>query len=137
LRLGYAIAGPALIRRLEQVRPFFPVNALALGAARCLPTLRRAARERIQKISEIRAGFASRLQASGWDVLPSQANFVLVDFGSRARTQEAIGRLLSAGIRTLPPWDDEFSGLPERYLRIVIGSEEEMNGVAEVLNAMK
>lgn len=116
LRIGYALSNPGIADLLNRVRPAFNVNSLALTAAR-------AALQDAEFIDRTRAMNASGLvqltdglSALGLHVLPSAANFVLVDVGTGAGpVNEA---LLRAGVIVRPVSN---YGLPE-HLRITIGT---------------
>ena len=127
LRVGYACAHPALLAVLERVRESFNVNGPALAAAEAslgdaghLAQVREAtARER----ERLRAG----LQALGLAVAPSQANFLLVDFGHDASALEAA--LLRRGIVPRPM---RGYGLPG-CLRLTVGLPDENTRLVAVL----
>jgi histidinol-phosphate aminotransferase len=74
---------------------------------------------------------AARLSQAGLKVYPSEANFLLVEFGSTERAAAADKFLRAAGIivRHVKSYN-----LPS-CLRITIGTDEECNLVAERLNA--
>ena len=119
LRIGYALSNPGIADLLNRVRPAFNVNSLALTAAR-------AALEDAEFIERSRTVNASGLvqlkdglSALGLHVLPSAANFVLVDFGADAAPiNEA---LLRAGVIVRPVAN---YGLPT-HLRITVGTQEQ------------
>lgn len=87
LRIGYAIAPTAEhAEQLRRRRPRWAVNALALAALPCLlelTDLPRWARE----VAGLRAEFVERLRASGFAVIDTEANWVLVE---RAGLREAL-----------------------------------------------
>jgi len=84
----------------------------------------------------VREDFTQSLRKLGYRVLPSQTNFVLVDTGSGQNTKKILEKLEEAKVFMLPPWDEEFTDLPDRYIRFVIGKEEEMRQVVEVLERL-
>lgn len=119
LRIGYAIADPAIIEIVNRLRESFNANALALIAAEtALTDLAHVAdvRERTQRE---RDHLAARLAAAGHFVHPSQTNFVLIDFRAPAAAIEA--RLLAAGVVVRPMGG---YGLPT-CLRVSIGTPAE------------
>jgi histidinol-phosphate/aromatic aminotransferase/cobyric acid decarboxylase-like protein len=83
LRLGYALAERSLAQSIEAVRPPWSVNAGALRAG--LAALEPAAQEHLQRARDV--VFAARRLLSegfarlGYAVVPSEANFVLVQVG--------------------------------------------------------
>ncbi|NDY95401.1 histidinol-phosphate transaminase [Wenzhouxiangella limi] len=133
LRVGYALSNPGVADLLNRVRPPFNVNSLALAAAR-------AALEDVEFIERSRAANAGGMEqlreglaALGLEVLPSAANFLLVDFGrDAAPVNEA---LMRAGVIVRPVAN---YGLPN-HLRITIGSarqnERLLSALAEILPA--
>ena len=127
LRVGYALAQPALTDLLNRVRQPFNVGVLAQLAARVALedtdfleqtyALNRAGRVQLQD------GFA----ALGLEFVPSHTNFVLVRVGDAQRVNN---ELLRRGIIVRPVAGD---GLPE-HLRVSIGLPEEN---ARLLDALK
>jgi histidinol-phosphate aminotransferase len=82
LRIGYAVAQPGLIELLDKVRPPFSTTSLAHAAA--LASLSDDHHRRMSR-DTARAGaahLAVELSRLGLGVVPSQANFVFVDFAS-------------------------------------------------------
>jgi histidinol-phosphate aminotransferase len=118
LRVGYAIAPPALVGYLNRVRAPFNVNAIAQAAARAALGDREHV-ERYVALNRVERGKLSRaLPELGVRVAPSQANFVLADFGMP--NGNVYDRLLRMGviIRPMPPPIDT-------SLRITVGLPEE------------
>jgi histidinol-phosphate aminotransferase len=84
LRIGYAVSAARTAAVLERLRESFNANGLALAAAEAaLADAAHVERARSWNRDE-RAWVAGRLAAAGLRVLPSQTNFVLVDFGRDA-----------------------------------------------------
>jgi histidinol-phosphate/aromatic aminotransferase/cobyric acid decarboxylase-like protein/adenosyl cobinamide kinase/adenosyl cobinamide phosphate guanylyltransferase len=79
LRAGYAVAGPAIARRLRAVRPAWSVNALALAALAAAARHPEHLAATAQRVQEERDDLAGRLRAiprvRTW---PASANFCLV-----------------------------------------------------------
>ena len=120
LRLGYAVAPPAVIEGLAKVKDSYNVGAVAnrVGAAAIRDTVY--AQRVAERIVESRRRLAARLQELGCRVWPSQANFLLVrpPAGDAARVHrqlEAFGVLVR--------YFDQ-PALAET-LRITVGTDEE------------
>ena len=100
MRIGYAIAPPAVVETLNRVRS--PFNVTGVSQAMALAAIDDAehiACSRDHNRSEL--AFLSReLRARGVAFTPSVANFVLVDAGCAAET--AFQRLLGEGVITRP-----------------------------------
>jgi histidinol-phosphate aminotransferase len=115
LRVGYAIADAGLAALLERVRESFNVNAVALAAAEAALADEQHLRTTSAENARQRGTLAAALRERGWTVGPSQANFLLVDFGARAAEIEA--GLLRQGVVPRPMGG---YGLPQ-CLRISVG----------------
>ncbi len=118
LRVGYAIARKRVIDYLDRVRAPFNVSSVGLAAARAaLQDPEHLARYVTMNRRE-RCRVTGALAELGLKVVPSQANFVLVDTMRDGRT--IYESLLRLGVIVRP------MGPPiARYLRISIGLPEE------------
>ncbi len=119
LRVGYGVAHPALTDLLHRVRQPFNNGSLALLAAElALDDTAHVARC-VSLNTQERARVGAALQDMGLRVLPSQANFVTVDFGRpSAPIHQA---LLEQGVIVRPMGSYH---LPH-FLRVSIGTEAE------------
>ena len=118
LRVGYALASPAVADLLNRVRQPFNVNALALTAAAAAlddsAHVARAARGNAKGMRRLTAAF----DEMGLPYIPSVGNFVCVEVGAADRVYEA---LLRAGVIVRPVAN---YGLP-RHLRVTVGRPKE------------
>lgn len=133
LRVGYAVAQPAMAELLNRARPVFNVNALAHHAAAAAlddeAFLRETVRINREGMVQLRDGFA-RL---GLAQVPSAGNFIAVDFaGSGLGAAEVFQRLMQAGyvLRPLAPY-----GLPQ-FLRVTVGLPAQNAGLLAALAAI-
>lgn len=119
LRIGYGIASEEMVELLDKVRQPFNVNALAQEAA--LASLDD--EEHVRRSQEVnRLGKRFLYQAFeelAFSYIPSQANFILVDFGRDA--SEICQKLLYEGIILRPMTG---FNLPPNFVRITIGTDE-------------
>jgi histidinol-phosphate aminotransferase len=118
LRVGYAVAPPALIDAMGRIRQPFNVNSLALvGALAALDD-----EEHVRRtLAANRGGMAVLVEAFtrlGLAHVPSEANFVLVRVGRARRVYEG---LLRRGVIVRPM---DVYGFPE-HLRVTVGLAEE------------
>ncbi len=98
LRVGFALARPELIERLNVYRPpgsVSTVSVSAVTAALLDPDILAANLGRV--VSE-RARLSEALTALGWKVGPSVTNFVLVDLGTPDRAAAVADGLLRRGL---------------------------------------
>ena len=119
LRVGYAIAHPDVAALLERVRESFNVNAVALVAAEAALGDEDWLRDTLAANAAQRVALATALRERGWEVSPSQTNFLLVEFGDHAARIEQ--SLLERGVVLRPMAG---YGLPQ-CSRISVGSAEE------------
>jgi len=120
LRFGYAIAAPAVVAAMGKVKDSYNCDAVAITAAAAALEDQAYARRTWQLVRQERARVSEALVRRGWQVIPSQANFVLAACpGGQAA---AIYRALKAK-RILVRFFDK-PGLDDK-LRITIGTAEE------------
>jgi histidinol-phosphate aminotransferase len=128
-RLGWAYAPPAVVDVLNRLRP--PFNVSLAAAAAGIAAL--AAPEWVETSrahnTQARAYMAAGLKQAGIHTHPSEANFLLADFGTPARAAEADAYLRRHGIivRHVKSY-----GLPH-CLRITIGTDEECTALVQTL----
>jgi histidinol-phosphate aminotransferase len=128
LRVGYAIAPPEMVTHLDRVRPVFNVSTPAQAAARAaLEDTEHVERSRRANAAEIEP-LAASLAALGLDVLPSQANFLLVGLGERDG-RALFERLLERGVIVRPM---NSYGLP-KHVRITVGTHAENERLVRTL----
>ncbi|MDE8588365.1 histidinol-phosphate transaminase [Arthrobacter sp. NQ4] len=97
LRVGYAIATPAIAEGLRRTALPFAVSALAQKAAIASLDAGEEMAARVSLVRQERARMAAALEAQGWKLQPSQGNFLWIraDDNLRGRLVEAFD---SAGI---------------------------------------
>ncbi|RRN45041.1 histidinol-phosphate transaminase [Lautropia dentalis] len=126
LRVGFAVAQPAITDLLGRVRQPFNVNTLALVAAQAVLAdadyQQRSYALNQQGLKQLSAAF----DALGLTYVPSSGNFVLVKVGDAAAVNDA---LLRAGVIVRPVAN---YGLPE-WLRISVGLPEENQKLIDAL----
>jgi histidinol-phosphate aminotransferase len=118
LRVGFAIAQPALTDLLNRVRQPFNVNVLAQAAAVASLADLDFQRRSFEVNRDGKRQLVQAFEALGLRHVPSYGNFVLVHVGDAAAVNLA---LLKRGVIVRPVAGD---GLPE-WLRISIGLPEE------------
>lgn len=131
LRVGYAIGQPGLIAALRRIRDSFnsyPVDRVAQAAARAAVLDTAYTAERVAQICRDRDACYRALQEAGIEVLRSRTNFLFV----RAAAEDAAPvqqRLRQEGILVRHFATDKL----RPYLRVTIGTTEEMGRVTEAL----
>ncbi|SLK12169.1 histidinol-phosphate transaminase [Arthrobacter sp. P2b] len=94
LRVGYAMASPAIAEGLRRTALPFSVSALAQTAATASLDAGEEMEARVAAVKQERARMAALLEARGWKLQPSQGNFLWIraDDDLRARLIEAFDR---------------------------------------------
>jgi histidinol-phosphate aminotransferase len=131
MRLGLAFAQPQIIEQLLKVKDSYNLNGLAIAAGaaalRDLPWMRR----NVERVKRTRALTEKRLRRMGFEIPPSQANFVLARIPGHDLAPLA-ARLRQRGIlvRHFP------RSVFIDALRISIGTPAEMRQLFSALEAL-
>ena len=139
LRVGYCVGPKDLIRAMYKVADSYNVDALAqtvaLAAIRDQAWMRRNA----EKVIKSRRRLTSELERRGWDVIPSESNFVFARPPQRGRDspvacEKEAFRIFSA-LRERNIFVRYFRG-PKTgdRLRVTIGTETEMKKLLKALD---
>ena len=131
MRLGLAIARPEIIQALDKIRDHYNLDRLAQAA--CLAALKDQEyfRDSCRRVCETRDWFSNGLRAIGYEVIPSQGNFVFASPGDRN------GRRVYDGLYSRKVLVRHFSDpLLCHGLRISIGTREEMEVTLAAMTAI-
>src|SRR5262249_28265988 len=77
MRFGYAIARPEVIKEMNKARDSYPCDAISIVAATAAIQDQEWARKTWDHVRSERQRLSSELTQLGWDVLPSESNFIL------------------------------------------------------------
>jgi histidinol-phosphate aminotransferase len=128
LRIGYALANPEMIALMERLRESFNVNCMALAAAQAALDDQAHLHWVRKQNAEARSWLTQKLEQRGLRVLPSQTNFLLVEFGdATARIEQA---LTERGVILRPM---QGYGLAD-FLRITVATRSEMQRLLQALD---
>lgn len=135
IRLGYAVGSPELIEGLERVKDSFnsyPVDSLASAIGIAALEDREHFEACREKVITTRERTRRRLADLGFEALPSQTNFILT------RHSEFDAAQLFVGLRERGILVRHFGTEALRdFLRISIGTEDEMNSLIETLETFR
>ncbi|RMG09385.1 MAG: histidinol-phosphate transaminase [Cyanobacteria bacterium J055] len=130
LRLGFGIAHPILLEGLIKVKDSYNVDAVAcaVGAAAIADVEYK--NRNAEKVKAERSRLTEALQQLGFDVFPSQANFLLARSPNSTPAESIYQQLKQQGILvryfSQPRLDDK--------LRITVGTPEENSALLEALH---
>lgn len=130
LRVGYALAAPALVKAFDKVRNHFGVGRVAQAGAMAALADQDYLRAVQGKVSAARDRIARIAAGNGLEALPSATNFVTVDCGrdgdfARAVLRDCIARGLFIRMPGVAPLD--------RCIRISAGTGADLDVLEEVL----
>ena len=122
LRVGYCVGPKPLVDALYKIKDSYNVDAVAQAVALAAAKDQKWMKANVAKVVKTRAWFAAELAARGWDVIPSEANFV---FAKPPRPQKAAA--LFAALKAKNVFVRYFKG-PKTgdRLRITIGTDAQM-----------
>ncbi len=130
MRIGYAMASSEIIQYLYRVREPFAVSALAIKAASGALTDHQHYQKVTQSIKKEREKLQESFDERNLKYIPSQANFIFVDFGRDS--QEICRRLSEYGvlIRCSASW-----GMPS-WARVTVGTPQANQALLRALDRM-
>lgn len=138
LRFGYAVAHPDLIAGMRKVKDSYNCDALSIAAACAALEDQAWLQQNITQIKSTRTRLSQGLKQLGFDVVPSEANFVWATHpagGHRERYEELKRNRVLVRYMVFPDAasfaDGDYDGL-----RITVGTEEEIDRVLDVLKAV-
>ncbi|MBZ0113915.1 MAG: aminotransferase class I/II-fold pyridoxal phosphate-dependent enzyme, partial [Thermoanaerobaculia bacterium] len=130
LRLGYVLADPRLIQALLAVKLPYNVGHAGILAGLEALTASSAVQRRVRATVALRPRWAEMLVAHGFEVFPSQANFLLVRVPDGA-SRRIFEDLESRGLRVRNV--GAYPGLRD-CLRVTIGSSRALRAVDQALS---
>jgi len=126
LRCGYGVAQPALLARLRAQQAWDSSNLMALVAATASLVDQAYVEASRRRNLAVREECCDALRARGLHVIPSQANFFMVDIGREVKP--VIAELRDRGVEV----GRLFPALPT-HLRVTVGTREEMQAFLAAL----
>lgn len=130
LRAGYALSSPELADLLNRVRQPFNNNSLALLAAEVALEDQDHVRASVELNTRERARLARELTDMKLRPLPTQANFIAIDFGREAKPIHQ--GLLERGVIVRPMASYQMPN----FLRVSIGTERENDRFLSTLKSV-
>ena len=135
MRLGYIVANPELVNTVTTVKNslnHFPVDAVAQAAGKAACENPWYYAECARKVACERDEFTRFLYENGWNVIPSQTNFVFAQKPGMGG-EEVYQRIKQEGILVR---HFSIKGI-EDYVRITIGTKKQMNELKRVIGRLQ
>ena len=123
MRVGWCVGPADLISALYKVKDSYNVDAVAQRVALAALRDRAYHRKTVAMVVRTRKAFSKELERRGWDVLPSESNFVFAKPPAPAKAKDVFAYLKSRNIfvRYFP------GPLTGDRLRITIGTDAQMS----------
>ena len=130
LRVGYCVGPKPLIDAMYKVKDSYNVDAIAQAVALAAVKDQKWMRGNVAKVVRTRASFAKELEKRGWDVIPSESNFVFAKPPAPAKAKDVFAYLKSRNIfvRYFP------GHLTGDRLRITIGTDGQRKTLTSALD---
>jgi histidinol-phosphate aminotransferase len=129
LRAGYAVASRELAGRLRNHQAFDALSVVALTGARASLGDAKPVADGKKRNTETRQQTVAAITKLGYSVVPSEANFIMID--TRRPVRPLIGAMRDGGVRV----GRLFPALPN-HLRVTIGTPEEMERFLSAFKAV-
>ena len=129
LRCGYGIAQNAAMEPLRRQQAWDSMNTMALAAAHASLGDAKQVPDGKRRNRETRAQLVRDLATLGYSIIPSEANFVMIDL--RRDVKPLIGALRERGVEV----GRLFPALPH-HMRVTIGTPAQMRRFVEALTAV-
>ena len=132
LRVGYCIGPKDLIEALYKIKDSYNVDAVAQSVALAAFSDRAYHRKTVAQVVKTRRVFSVALGKLGWDVIPSDANFVFARPPAPLKADAVFARLREKGIfvRYFP------GPLTGERLRITIGTDGQMETLLKAVDEL-
>jgi len=130
LRVGYAFVPGWLVPWYQRASTPFTVNSVSAAAAAAALTDKDHAHRYIEQVKRWRKRFTTDVK---YPVLPSDANFVMIDVAPRT-SDEMVEELARKGV--IARSCRSFAGLPDHYIRVSIGEDWENERFLQVINSL-
>jgi len=120
-RIGYAYAHAEIVTAFNKIRNQYAVNRVAQAGALAALADRNHVAQVVRETAAGRAEYRALAASHGLATLPSLANFVCVDLGSRERAEATVESLLRRGVFVRKPGAPPLDG----YIRVTVGTADE------------
>jgi histidinol-phosphate aminotransferase len=130
LRIGYGFAPEWLVPFYQRAATPFTVNTVSAAAAAAALTDKAHAGRYNAHVKAWIKRFADEVK---YPVLPSDANFVMIDISPHT-SDSMVGKLAKEGV--IVRSCRSFAGLPDHYIRVSVGEDWENEKFVQVVNTL-
>ncbi len=137
MRLGYAVADPAVIDMLDRVRDSYNLDRLAQAAAVAAIEDEAYLADTVARVRATRGKLETSLEKRGWFTYPSRTNFIFTQPRDRAgNTSPALTADLFAFLKSQKILVRAFPNHPltSTFLRVTIGTDSQMQAFNTALD---
>jgi histidinol-phosphate/aromatic aminotransferase/cobyric acid decarboxylase-like protein len=132
-RIGYIVSSSETIQSVKPMCQWANVSYLSIGAAVSALKHEDYFRQIREDINKQREEFAEFLKKQGFTVLPSKINALVVKFETEKQGKNFYDYLLNNNIRTSLGNGNSNVGLDDSFVRISIGTKEQLEILKEVI----
>jgi histidinol-phosphate/aromatic aminotransferase/cobyric acid decarboxylase-like protein len=137
LRVGYIIAAPELIKRLEERKVFFDVNSASVEAALVVLDYHDYFKEQINQLIKRKRKFDNFLAKRGFNVIPNNINNTIIHFKSEAEASKFVRYLNKNNVLVNQGDGISTIGLDKSWVRFAYGTENQMEEVTKIIERYK
>lgn len=133
-RVAYVVTNPTTLQLIKSKTQWASLSYLSAGAAIVALDHEDYFLNLIKEVSERREKFQMFLQDSGFSILPTRINAALIKFPSEEAGTRFFNYLLENNFVTSHGNSESNIGLDKSFVRISIGTDEEMQQLQEVIS---
>ncbi|HSW79793.1 MAG TPA: aminotransferase class I/II-fold pyridoxal phosphate-dependent enzyme [Candidatus Saccharimonadales bacterium] len=132
-RIGYMIASPHIVEQIRLKSPLSSTSYLSVGAALAALDHEQYFKDAIDEIKRTRETFTAFLKSKGRAVLPGLINAVLIKFPDENSAAKFLQHLNDNNFIVRQGGSGRNAGLDDTFVRITIGTPDEMRMATEVI----
>lgn len=137
LRVGYIIAAPELIKRLENHKIFFDVSSTSVETALVVLNYHDYFKKQINQLIKDKKEFDNFLAERGFNVISNNINNTIIHFRSEAEANKFVEYLKKNNVFVNQGDGISTIGLDKSWIRFAYGTEEQMKEVAKIIEKYK
>jgi histidinol-phosphate/aromatic aminotransferase/cobyric acid decarboxylase-like protein len=137
LRIGYIIAAPEIIKKLEQSKVFFDISSASIETALVVLDYHNYFKKQINLLINRKKAFDNFLMKLGFNVIPNNINNTIIHFKSMKEANNFVKYLSKNNVIVNQGDGISTIGLDNSWVRFAYGGEEQMKKVREIIKKYK